>query len=212
VHLLQHLERFFSSFLSSKEFYAAFIGAVIGGLLTGRYALRAQKQAAEDQRQRDLDVERRAKNGTLRAILAELRVIKANILDPLDEQLKTQQKKREQAQKNGAPQPPPMAMAHTEPNRGTVFESNAGMLGKIDNDKLREKIIRVYGLVKGLIDQVNNMGSEFRRWRAQDAANPEKKGREDMLEELETRLRTGLKELRCEVDEVLLKIEGYLHP
>ena len=110
MHLLQHLERFFSSFLSSKEFYAAFIGAVIGGLLTGRYALRAQKQAAEDQRQRDLDVERRAKNGTLRAILAELKVIKAYFLDRLDWELETQQKKREAARKNRASQPQPIAM------------------------------------------------------------------------------------------------------
>src|SRR5262245_35680392 len=31
---LRHLEHFFSSFLSSKEFWAALIGAVIGGLLT----------------------------------------------------------------------------------------------------------------------------------------------------------------------------------
>jgi hypothetical protein len=65
VHALQPLEHFFSWFLSSKEFWAAIVGAVIGGFMTGWYALHAQKQAANDQRQRDMEIEQRAVKGTL---------------------------------------------------------------------------------------------------------------------------------------------------
>ena len=81
MHLLQHLERFFSSLLSSKEFWAASLGAVIGGLLTGWFALLAQKGAAKDQRQRDQDMERRAINGTLQAIATEVELFKVKFLD-----------------------------------------------------------------------------------------------------------------------------------
>jgi hypothetical protein len=51
--------------------------------MTGRYALHAQKQAANDQRRS----ERRAANGVLEAIAAELRVLKRDNFDPLRKQL-----------------------------------------------------------------------------------------------------------------------------
>lgn len=41
------------------------LAAVIGGWIAGKYALRAQKQAAKDERERDRDAERAAVNGTL---------------------------------------------------------------------------------------------------------------------------------------------------
>jgi hypothetical protein len=64
------------------------IGVVMGSLLTGYYTLRAQKQAAADQRRRDEETERRTVNGALRAVAAELSVLKADCFDPLDEKLK----------------------------------------------------------------------------------------------------------------------------
>jgi hypothetical protein len=72
VHLLQHLEHFFPWFLSSKEFWAAIVGAVVGGLMTGLSVFYAQKQSANDQRQRDKETESRAINKTLQAIAARV--------------------------------------------------------------------------------------------------------------------------------------------
>jgi hypothetical protein len=40
-------------------------------------------------------------------------------------------------------------------NYFAVFESNAAMLGKIDDHDLREKIIRVYGSAKSFFDHLN---------------------------------------------------------
>ena len=48
VHALQHLAHFFSSFFSSKEFWAALVGAVIGGVMAMLSALYTQKQAVSE--------------------------------------------------------------------------------------------------------------------------------------------------------------------
>jgi hypothetical protein len=64
VHLLQHLQHFFSSLLGSKEFWAAILAALVGGL----FAVYAQQQATKAQRESDLEAEREAADATLRVI------------------------------------------------------------------------------------------------------------------------------------------------
>jgi hypothetical protein len=59
--------------------------AVQAASADGRYAVHAQKQAANDQRQRDMEIEQRAVKGTLQALAAELTILKADMLDPLEE-------------------------------------------------------------------------------------------------------------------------------
>jgi succinate dehydrogenase/fumarate reductase flavoprotein subunit len=59
------------------------LAAMIGGWIAGTYALRAQKQAAEHQRQRDLEAALRAVNSILQAIGTELTVLKHDFLDRL---------------------------------------------------------------------------------------------------------------------------------
>jgi hypothetical protein len=147
-HAVKHLEHV----LSLGEFWAALIGAVIGGALAAWSALRAQKQAAADQRRRDEEAGRRTIEGTLRAIAAELKVLKKDSFDPLDERLKdlAQQKNR-----------PPLQMTRTEQNRIPVFQSNAHLPGRINDDDLREQIVRVYGLIAGLLDQLKRDGGRL---------------------------------------------------
>jgi hypothetical protein len=59
--------------------------AVQAASADGRYAVHAQKQAANDQRQTDMEIEQRAVKGTLQALAAELTILKADMLDPLEE-------------------------------------------------------------------------------------------------------------------------------
>lgn len=203
MHLLKNLEHFLSSLLSSKEFCAALIGAVIGGLMAGRYALRAQKQAAADQRQRDVEAEQRAVRGTLQAIATELKVLKVDSFDRLEKTLKERAQTRAQ---------PPLPTTLAEQNRTIVFESNAEILGKIDDHQLRQKIIRVYGLVKGLIDNLNANTREFDRWRSLPDSHPEKQSVTNVLALLEEGLGNRSAVLQRELDELLKELEENVDP
>jgi hypothetical protein len=206
VHALQHLEHFFSTLLGSKEFWAATLGAVFGGLITGRYALRAQKQAAADQRKRDLEIEARATKGVLRAIDAELRVFKSEIFDPLEIDLNDQARRRSMRATV-----PPMAMKRTEQNRLMIFESNADVIGKIDDDELRARIIRFYGIMTGLLDHLNAMARDFERWRSLDDSDLEKQTVARLIDGLELRLRDSWDRLQSEFDQVFKGIDKYLN-
>jgi hypothetical protein len=53
-------------------------------------------------------------------------------------------------------------MTRTDQNRITVFHSNAHMIGRISDDDLREQIVRVYGLISGLLDQLNEMAQDYK--------------------------------------------------
>src|SRR5260370_34379650 len=144
------------------------LGAVMGGWTAGKYSLRAQKQAAEDQRQRDQEEERRAVNGILQAIAAELQVLKCDHFGKLRMTLNERQKSRE------APLVTPLAMTRTEQKYFLVFESKAGALGRISDEKLREDIIRVYGLAKGLVDSLNAHFRDSEHWREISGSSPDR--------------------------------------
>jgi hypothetical protein len=107
-------------------------------------------------------------------------------------------------------------MTRTEQNRIIVFESNAGTLGRIKSEELREKIIRVYGLVAGLVDHLNANARNFERWRAlpdlHPQPRPEKQIVAAMLQQLEDGLQHGLDDLQSELAELLPKIDKYLNP
>ncbi len=98
-----------------------------------------------------------------------MKVFKAEIFDPLEKDLSDQARRR-----SLSPTVRLMAMKRTEQNRLMIFESNANVIGKIDDDELRARIIRLYGIIAGLLDHLNAMARDFERWRSLDDADLEK--------------------------------------
>ena len=168
--------------------FRVLLAAIVGGWIAGKYALRAQKQAAEDQRQRDVEAERRTINNTLQAIGTELTVLKADFLDRLQQVYDG----REDRHERGFQIREPLSR-----NYFAIFESNAAMLGKIGDHDLREKIIRVYGSAKSLFDYLNYYS------RQSDTGNDAK------LEQLEERLRAQIEEIQSMVLDVQKMILKY---
>jgi hypothetical protein len=164
------------------------LAAMIGGWIAGRYALRAQKQAAEDQRQRDVQAERRTVNSTLQAIGTELTVLKVDLLDRLQQMYDGR----------GDPDEPGFQVrGRLSRNYFAVFESNAGMLGRIIDEDLREKIIRVYGSAKSLFDDLNYYSLESET------------GKDAKVEALEQKLRAQIEEIQVMVSDVQKMILKY---
>ena len=133
VYFWQYVEGFFSWLFSAKEFWAAVLGAVIGGLLTGWFSLVAQQQASKDQRKRDVDAERRAINGALEAIATEVEVFKVKFLDAF---VLTFKEFTPQTPRAHLPKLPPLTQ-----NLPVVFDSNAAVLGRISDAALRCQIV-----------------------------------------------------------------------
>jgi hypothetical protein len=218
VHLLKNL----GHFLSLKEnlpaiigvlgaIIASLLGAIIGGFMSSRSAIRAQKQAAEDQRQRELESEQRAVKGTLEAIAAELKVFKDHALNPLDEKLKALARDRALAEDRERPKPPPFALSRIEQNYLIIFESNAAMLGRIHDAQLRQEIINVYNRSKDLMDRLNATFPEYQVWRnASPFGGSEKGVSAAMLGGFEEGIRKSLKDLQQDLCDLLPKIEKYL--
>ena len=165
------------------------LAAIIGGWIAGKYAPRAQKQAAEDQRQRDVEAERRMVNSALQAIGTELTVLKADFLDRFQQGYDGRENMRERAFEIRGP---------LSRNYFAVFQSNAAMLGEIADKDLREKIIRVYGSAKSLFDYLNYYS------RQSDT------GKDAKLEELEQKIRAQIEEIQKMASEVQKLILKYL--
>jgi hypothetical protein len=70
VHSCQHLQHFFSSLFGSKEFGAAIVGSVVGGL----FAVLTQFLSTLWQRKSERVAERRAIDGVLQAMSNSLRI------------------------------------------------------------------------------------------------------------------------------------------
>jgi gas vesicle protein len=199
---LESLRAFFSWLLSSKEFWIGIIGAVIGGLMTLVAAILAQEQSAKDQRKWDLETDRRRIKNLLQAIRAELTVLKTDNLDLLQTKLR----ERVDRQKSGFSQSP-LAMPPTKQNHFVVFESNGAALGMIEDKILLTQIVRIYGLIKGLIDNLNASWDDYQRWRQTLDNDPQKQKIAATLEEPEIGTRNWLEVLQKDLDALLQRLK-----
>jgi hypothetical protein len=156
VHAWQHLAHFFSSLLGSKEFWAAILGAFVGGVMAGWFALRAQEQAAKDQRTRDRETESETISGTLEAIATEVEIFKVKFLDAFKRVFEIANPDKSPADS--------IKFARVKQSLFSVFDSNAAIVGRIPDAELRRKIVATYITLKALVDVVNHYTEKQEEW------------------------------------------------
>ena len=160
------------------------------------------------QRKSEQDAERRAVAGILEALAAELKVFKDSALDPTAKQLKELTHRRELAQNREGPKPDPFVKTHIGQNYFSIFELNAGALGRINDRQLREDIIGAYHFAKDLVDRLNATFPEYQIWLASDPE--EKKRSTNTLRGFEDGIRASVTALQGDLDKLFPKIEKYL--
>jgi len=206
-HACQHLQHFFSSLLASKEFWAAILGALVGGLMTGWFALRAQKRAAKDQRTRDRETESEIISGTLEAIATEVEVFKVTFLDGFEDVFR--------------PFDPGRPFAHLpkviplQQGLSIVFDSNAAVLGRINDAALRRKVVVTYVELKAITDVANHYAKRRELFEAVRYQPSAAGGSDQVKEEVETwakNVREHIPKLQKKIADLLAEIRNYLDP
>src|SRR6516225_3630533 len=195
-----------SFLLSTDESYGSIVGGLVGGMVGGFFAVLAQIIANFWQSHLRHEAERRSIHGMLQALDTELSVFKTDFLDRMKQMCDDIDEVRSRGFANRGP----LSITTSNQNYHVVFESNAAMLGRIGDEKLREMIIRIYGSAKSLFDYLNYYS------RQSDAlaqlAQPTQ-GRNALfgkLEELEQKIKAQIKEIQKDVPHVQETVRAYL--
>jgi hypothetical protein len=185
------------------------IGGFVGGLTGGSLAIMAQIVANLLQRSATRGSEKRVVRGTLKAMMVELTVLKTDFVDRVTEILE-QRKTNIDALKTFSKDVMPLQWTPAEQSYFTIFDSNASVLGRLDDDDLRESIVRVYGSAKGLFDGLNANPPMFARWLQLPEGSREKSRLEENLNELEKHARRDTAELADLITRVVSAMEEFL--
>jgi hypothetical protein len=210
---LQFLAGFFSWLFHLGEVWAALIGIVgaligafVGGRIAGRYALRAQEQAAKDQRTRDRETESETISGTLEAIATEVEIFKVKFLDAFKRVFEVANPEASPADS--------IKFARMNQSLFSVFDSNAAIVGRIPDAKLRRKIVATYITLKALVDVVNHYTEKQEEWtRISHQSNIPGGGILELkggVEKWAGNIRRYIPDLENEIIDLLAEIRKYL--
>lgn len=129
------------------SFASAIGGAIIGGLITGFFALKATDKSFSHQRQHIDENEKKIIQGLLQAIHDEIETI-------LDRYQETMGSRIEALKENE-----PLNFYYPlVSDFFTVYNGNSFLIGRIPDNDLRKQIIKTYTLAKGMVDsfRLNN--------------------------------------------------------
>ena len=133
-----------------EAFAASLLGAVVGGLL----ALFGVLVAHQLELRRQQKAERSVVRAFLQAILSELEACK--------ERGDVTIKPAIAAHQEGEPF---ATETFIETDFFTVYHNNSDMLGRVDNDELRTKIVRTYVRNKALVETINVNTRYWLKWK-----------------------------------------------
>ena len=134
------------------------IGAVIGGVLTGVFSILAVNKTEKHNRDARSENDAKVLKGLLQALHDEL--------DSIYERYQETMGAHIEALADGTP----LLMYYPVINDFfTVYNANAFLIGRIENNDLRKSLVRTYVLAKGLVDSFrmnNELVSKFEHWHA----------------------------------------------
>jgi len=127
-------------------------GAIIGGLITGYFALKTTKKAHENQLEQVTQNEKKLIQGLLQAIHDEVETVFERYQENMGAKL--------ESLKDGE------ALLLYYPlvsDFFTVYNGNSFLLGRIPDNDLRKQIIKTYTLAKGMVDsyRLNKLASSI---------------------------------------------------
>jgi len=130
-----------------SAFSSAIIGAIVGGLITGFFALESTRRSFKNQREHADENEKRLIQGLLQAIHDEIETVYERYQETMGSRL-------ESLGEGGA-------LTFYYPlvsDFFSVYNGNAFLLGRIPENDLRKQIIKTYTLSKGMVDsfRLNN--------------------------------------------------------
>jgi hypothetical protein len=152
---VHHLLNILRCLVLTPEFWAAIVGAIVGGL----FVIVAQLISNRAQRRRDREAAREAVKAILRAIKAELKTFNEKALIRLEEIFTAREGSREALL--------PLGIAPLKQNYFIVFDSNAAALGKVndpENPELLGKIVTIYSAARSLLDSINYNNQRYQAW------------------------------------------------
>ena len=140
-----------------SPFWSATIGAVIGGLITGWFVLRAQKLEAKERRESERQAELDRVKAVLQAFAAELNAFEKGFVTGLEAAFTAWEKEPYRKQI-------PLNLPPVNQNYFTVYDGNGVMLGRVSDGGMREKIIALFSQAKSVIDAVNYHNQRYLEW------------------------------------------------
>jgi len=128
-------------------FGSAITGAVVGGLITGFFAIKATSKSFEHQKEHSDENEEQLIRGLLQAIHDEIETINERYQETMGARLESL--------------PEGEALNFYYPlvsDFFTVYNGNSFLIGRIPDNDLRKQIIKTYTMAKGMVDsfRLNN--------------------------------------------------------
>lgn len=188
-------------------FGSAITGAIIGGLLTGYFALKTTKKAHENQLEQVNQNEKKLIQGLLQAIHDEVETVFERYQENMGAKL--------ESLKDGE------ALLLYYPlvsDFFTVYNGNSFLLGRIPDNDLRKQIIKTYTLAKGMVDSYrlnNDLNQKFEHWHQvfQESKNEihQQKAAAQFgaLVEYAKTLKTNHQEVKTEIAQLLRSLRKY---
>lgn len=131
-------------------------GSIIGGLITGMYSLRAVSKTEEADHAKRIAAEAKVLKSVLQALHDELETIFSLYTERIGTRVETLPEG----------QPLPFYFPVIQ-DFFTVYNANAALIGRIENNDLRKSVIQTYVMMKGLVDSFrmnNDLLSRFEYW------------------------------------------------